>query len=184
MILKKKKQKHIFFDEGKGASSALWRLMLDGWWWASYKSNFCPRMTVSSPTALDNAFRRSSVVVDARPMDGQLDPAVPDFIRIFSFHLFAITLLRHRVQLVAELPIIDAKRENYDHGTEKGAEGWHWSTLLNQFINKTMTASDLLHGLKGEDCRDSESAIRTPPIGACSKTLRKKASGTFSKLSQ
>lgn len=45
----------------------------------------------------------------------------------------------------------------------RAPRGWHRSNLLNQFhpINKTMTASDLLHGFKGKDCRDPKSVIRT-----------------------
>ncbi len=50
-----------------------------------------PRKTVSSPAALDNTSGSNAAVVDALPMDGQFDPTYPDFIVIFSFHLFAIT---------------------------------------------------------------------------------------------
>lgn len=64
--------------------------------------NLVPRKTVSSPAALGS----SVVVVDAscaRPMDGQLDPTMPDFIVIFSLLLFPITLLSHGVLLITGL---------------------------------------------------------------------------------
>lgn len=64
--------------------------------------NFVPRKTVSSPAALGSTSGSSAAVLCARPVDGQLDPKMPDFILIFSFLLSAITLLSQGVQLVAD----------------------------------------------------------------------------------
>lgn len=102
---KEKKTKiFFFFDEGKDASFPPEEWVLVGWWRASYKSNLVPRKTVSSPDALGSTSGNGAAVLDAScalPMDGQLDPKMPDVIVIFSFLLFAITLLSHGVQLVA-----------------------------------------------------------------------------------
>lgn len=61
--------------------------------------------------------------------------------------------------------------------TELGREprGGDRSTLLNQFINKTMTESDPFHELDGKKCRDPKSKS----IGACFKTREMKTSGNI-----
>lgn len=74
-----------------------------------------------------------------------------------------------------EVPIVDAKRENQDHGLGRGPRGGDRSTLLNQFINKTMTESDPFHELDGKKCRDPKSKS----IGACFKTREMKTSGNI-----
>lgn len=85
---KEKRQRHIFFDEGKGASFPAMDGCLSAGGGHHTNPNVVPRETISSPAALGSTSRSSAALVDApcaRPMDGPLDPTMPDFIVIYFF---------------------------------------------------------------------------------------------------
>lgn len=88
--LKEKRQRHIFFDEGKGTSFPPMDGCLSVGGGHHTNPNVVPRKTISSPAALGSTSRSSAALVDAscaRPMDRQLDPTMPDFIVIYCSSL-------------------------------------------------------------------------------------------------
>lgn len=80
MIRKKKGQKYNFFGESDGA-------LRMGACRGGHHTNpiSVPRKTLCSPAALENTSGSNASVVDALPVDGQLDPTYPDFRVIFLF---------------------------------------------------------------------------------------------------
>lgn len=170
-------------------AKALWGWVLVGWWWASYKSNFCPEKDGFQSSCIGQYFWEQCSRGRCSSNGWTVRSYISRFHSDFFFSLVRdYTLLSHHVQLVAELPIIDAKRENYHRGnvTQKGAEGCgiaqiyqtssiqlikRWRQAIYFMDSKEKTAG-ILNLLSGHN-----------PSGLVLKPKKRKHQWTFSKLS-
>lgn len=122
MILKKNGQKHIFFGESEGAlRMGACRLVV-----GIIQIQFLSRESGFQSSCIGQYFWEQCSRGRGTSNGWTVRSYISRFHSDFFFSLVRdYTLLSHHVQLVAELPIIDAKRENYHRGnvTQKGAEG-------------------------------------------------------------